>query len=168
MVPQRPLVIGVGNRHRHDDAVGLEAAERVLTRLGDRVEIGRFDGDATGLLDLWAGRRFVVIVDAMASHGRPGEIHRYAGDLGPWLAELPTTSTHGLSVGEAWQLGRPLGQLPDHLVVFGVEGVDFSPGIGLSAPVARSLDPLTGAIVAEVLQEPSDLRPTGPRGPTDA
>ncbi|MCI4372038.1 MAG: hydrogenase maturation protease [Thermoplasmata archaeon] len=153
--PPRPLVIGVGNLHRHDDALGLEVAEQVKERLGDRVRVVPFDGESTGLLDLWVGVGSVVIVDAIRSHGAPGQLHRFEGDLTPLLVESATTSTHGLTVGEAWRLGRSLDQLPDRLVVFGVEGEDFSPGIGLSPAVARSLSSLTGAVVAEVLRDPS-------------
>jgi len=150
MFPSRPLVVGVGNRHRHDDAVGLDAADRVRQQLGDRVRVVAFDGESTGLLDLWEGVGSVVLVDAVRTHLTPGRIHRFEGDLSPLLAEPATTSTHGLTVGEAWKLGRSLGQLPDRLVVFGVEGVDFSPGVGLSPAVARALGPLVGAIVTEV------------------
>ncbi|HXQ48953.1 MAG TPA: hydrogenase maturation protease [Thermoplasmata archaeon] len=164
----RPLVIGVGNRHRHDDAIGLEAVDRVRERLGDRVRALPYDGESTGLLDLWAGVSLVVLVDALRSHGAPGRIHRFEGDLAPLLAEPATTSTHGLSVGEVWRLGRSLGQVPDRLVVLGVEGEDFSPGIGLSPPVARSLGPLTGAIVAELAADPSLAGEPAPRGAADA
>ncbi len=149
----RPLVIGVGNLHRHDDAVGLEVADQVRERLGDRVRVVSFSGESTGLLDVWSGASLVVVVDAIRSHGTPGQLHRFEGDLSPLLAENPTSSTHGLSVAEAWRLGRSLEQLPERLVVFGVEGEDFSPGIGLTPAVARSLGSLTGAVVAEVLRD---------------
>ncbi len=164
----RPLVIGVGNVHRHDDAVGLEAADQVGARLGDRVRVVRFDGESTGLLDLWAGVGFVVLVDAIPSQGNPGRFHRFVGDLSRVLSESPAASTHGLSVGEAWRLGATLHQLPDRLVVFGVEGDDFSPGIGLSPAVLRVLGSLTGAIVAEIARHDTVApSPTGME-PTDA
>ncbi|MGA8275085.1 MAG: hydrogenase maturation protease [Thermoplasmata archaeon] len=154
-----PLLIGVGNLHRHDDALGLEVADRAKERLGDRARVVPFDGESTGLLDLWTGAGLVVIVDAIRSHGTPGHLHRFEGDLTPLLAEPSTSSTHGLGVAEAWRLGRSLDQLPERLVVFGVEGEDFSPGIGLSPAVARSLGSLTDAIVAEVLHPPSSPTP---------
>jgi hydrogenase maturation protease len=168
MDPPRPLVIGVGNRHRHDDAVGLEAVEQVRKQLGERARVVPYDGESTGLLDLWAGVGFVILVDALSSRGAPGRIHRFEGDLTPLLDEPATTSTHGLSVGETWRLGQTLGQLPDRLVVLGVEGDDFSPGLGLSPAVARSLSPLGGAILAEVLRDPPVARPAGAGEASDA
>ena len=164
----RPLVIGVGNRHRRDDAVGLETADRIERRLGDRIRVVPFDGESTGLLDLWTGAGLVILVDAIPSHGHPGRIHRFEGDLSALAAEPPTTSTHGLSVGEVWRLGASLGRLPDRLVVFGVEGEEFTPGVGLSAAVARSVDTVTEAVVAEVGRDPSLRGDTLPREDDDA
>jgi hydrogenase maturation protease len=154
---RRPVVLGIGNVHRHDDAVGLEVVERVGTELGERARIVRYDGESTGLLDLWAGLDLVVLVDAVASRGSPGRFHRFEGDLSRVLAEPPLSSTHGFSVGEAWRLGSALGQLPHRLVVFGIEGEDFTPGIGLSPGVRRALESVSGAIVAEVVQDPMSV-----------
>ena len=152
---RRPLVIGVGNRHRGDDAVGLEVAERLAERLRGRVRVVPFDGESTGLLDLWDDADFVVLVDAVPSQGRPGRIHRFDGDLSGVLSAGSAASTHALSVGEVWRLGAALHRLPHRLVVFGVEGEAFAPGVGLSPAVARSLAPLMEAVVAEVLGGPS-------------
>ena len=164
----QPLVIGVGNRHRSDDAVGLEAAARVTPRLEGRARVVPFDGESTGLLDLWAGAGLVVLVDALRPQGTPGRIHRFDGNWAELLAEPPTSSTHALSVGEVWRLGASLGQLPDRLVIFGVEGEQFTPGIGLSPSVARSLDAVTEAVVAEVLGDPSAGPAPRARRTTDA
>ncbi len=163
-----PLVIGVGNRHRRDDAVGLEVAEMAEKSLRGLVRVVSFDGESTGLLDLWTGAGLVVLVDALPSHGIPGKIHRFEGDLTPLLSVQPTSSTHGLSVGEVWRLGASLGQLPDRLVVFGVEGAEFTPGVGLSPAVARSVDYLAAAVVVEVLRDPEVGVALRPREASDA
>jgi hydrogenase maturation protease len=157
---RRRLVVGVGNRLRGDDAVGLETAARLAVRLRDRVRVVPFDGESTGLLDLWDGEALVVLVDALRSHGHPGRIHRFDGNLEDLLSEPPPSSTHALSVGEVWRLGASLGQLPDRLVVFGVEGEQFAPGTGLSPAVAGALEALTEAVAAEVLQDLSS-EPSG-------
>jgi hydrogenase maturation protease len=158
-------VIGVGNRHRGDDALGLETAERLEAPLRAHARVVPFDGESTGLLDLWTGAGLVVLVDALPSHGRPGRIHRFEENLADLLGEQPTSSTHALSVGEVWRLGATLGQLPERLVVFGVEGERFAPGIGLSPAVARSLEPLVAAVTEEVLRHrPVDAGASGETG----
>ncbi len=152
---RRPLVIGVGNRHRGDDAVGLEVAERVGKRLGELARVVPFEGESTGLLDLWEGAPLVVLIDALRSQGSPGRIHRFDGSLSGLLPEPAISSTHALSLGEVWRLGESLGMLPDRLVVFGVEAEEFSLGSGFSPEVARALDPLTDGIVLEILHAAS-------------
>ncbi|MGA8664299.1 MAG: hydrogenase maturation protease [Thermoplasmata archaeon] len=161
----RPLVIGVGNRHRRDDALGLEAAARLGPRLADRARVVPFEGESTGLLELWDRVPLVVLVDAVPAQGHPGRIHRVEGDLVERLTGPTTTSTHGLSLGEAVRLGATLDQLPLRLVVFAVEAEDFSPGVGLTPAVARAVDPVSDAVLAEV-GDPS--RPMPGEVPTHA
>ncbi|HLM90532.1 MAG TPA: hydrogenase maturation protease [Thermoplasmata archaeon] len=161
----RPLVIGVGNRHRRDDALGLEAAGRLQPRLAERARVVPYEGESTGLLELWNRVPLVVLVDAVPAQGHPGRIHRVEGDLVERLTRPTTTSTHGLSVGEAVRLGASLDQLPGRLVVFAVEGEDFSPGVGLSPSVARAVDPVADAVLAEV---GGDRAPASREVPTDA
>ena len=150
---ERPILLGLGTRHRHDDAVGLDVAERLSSRLAPGVRVVLFEGEGTGLLELWAGASLAVLVDAVPSRGEPGRIHRLEGEFSERLAGPPTSSTHGLSVGEAWKLGESLGQLPERLVVYAVEGTEFSPGLGLSPAVARSVGPLVEAVAAEFAPE---------------
>ena len=143
------LVIGVGNANRRDDGVGLAVASRLRTRPARPARIVEFEGEGTGLLDLWEDERFVVVVDAVRSGAEPGTIHRI-DTSGPFVfPSKPSTSTHGLSVGEAVHLGRSLGRLPGQLVVYGVEGSEFTPGDELSPPVARSVDRVVESILAE-------------------
>ena len=66
---RRPLVIGVGNAARGDDAAGLLAARR----LGG-IEL---EGDPTALLDLFDGIDEAAVVDAVRSGAAPGTVHRF-------------------------------------------------------------------------------------------
>ncbi len=145
-----PLVIGVGNANRHDDGVGPEVVRRLRSSLSRPERAVAFDGDSTGLLDLWDGEGTVLVVDAVRSGAPSGTIHRVEATAGYRFPPNPTSSTHGLSVAEAVQLGRSIGRFPQYLVVYGVEGVDFSPGIGLSPEVERSVDQVVESIEAEV------------------
>jgi hydrogenase maturation protease len=143
------LVIGVGNASRGDDSVGLAVARRLRTRPARPARIVEFEGEGTGLLDLWEDERFVVVVDAVLSGAEPGTIHRIDARGSFVFPSKPTSSTHGLSVGEAVRLGRSLGRLPGRLVVYGVEGSQFTPGDELSQPVARAIDRVVESILSE-------------------
>jgi hydrogenase maturation protease len=132
-------VLGVGNEWRGDDGAG-PAVARALRAEGVRtLELG---GDAAALLDAWDGLAHVVVVDAVRSGAAPGTIHR----LGTAAGRLGGGSTHALGVAQAVELARALGRLPARLELFGIEGVRFEPGEGLTRPVARAVHELASEL----------------------
>ncbi|WP_329331770.1 hydrogenase maturation protease [Streptomyces sp. NBC_00663] len=150
----RIAVIGVGNEFRRDDGVGWA----VLARLGERplppdTVLTTCDGDPGRLIGLWEGARLAVVVDAAHAHpGTPGRVHRLELAAG-LLGRTPTTSSHGLGLGEAVELARVLGQLPERLVVYAVEGADATLGTGLSPAVADAVEPVVTAVADELARE---------------
>jgi hydrogenase maturation protease len=155
-------VIGVGNEFRRDDGVGWAVVE--LLRKG--AEAGALppgtvfatcDGDPGRLIALWESAALAVVVDAAHAHpATPGRIHRLELDSGH-LDRPGTTSSHGLGLGEAVELARVLGLLPDRLIVYAVEGADGSFGTGLSPAVAASVDPLVSAVEDELARHQDEL-----------
>jgi hydrogenase maturation protease len=114
------------------------------------VVVVEHSGDGTALMQTWRGAQRVFIVDAVSSRSAPGTIRRFdARD-----ETIPTRffhySTHAFSLAEGLELARVLGQLPPRLVVYGVEGRDWSPGGELSEPVARAALEVAEAIVEEL------------------
>ena len=139
------LVVGVGNAWRGDDAAGLELARRIAAaRPG--LEVRTVDGDASGLLEAWAGHEHVALVDAAAPATRPGALHTFRADREPLPAAGLRSSTHAFGVADAIELARALGRLPARVDVYAVEGAEFAVGAGLSAPVARTVDALARAL----------------------
>jgi hydrogenase maturation protease len=86
----------------------------------------------------------------MSSGAAPGTIARLdAGD-----EPLPETlrcgaSTHAVTLAEALELARALERLPSRVIVYAVEGRDFTAGTGLSAGVRAALPDVTDAVLAE-------------------
>jgi len=146
-------VIGVGNAYRRDDAAGLVAARRLAAAAGDRVELREESGEGAALLDAWAGAGLVILIDAMDSGGRAGTVRRAEAKAGPLPAALSRCSTHAFGVAEAVELGRALGRLPERLVVFGIEGGDFTAGVGLSPAVERAVTRVVRRALAEIRPE---------------
>ncbi|MGW7409954.1 hydrogenase maturation protease [Streptomyces sp. NPDC054833] len=163
--PTRIAVIGVGNEFRRDDGVGWAVLARLRERTGQRplppgTVLATCDGDPARLIGLWEGAGLALVVDAAHAHpGTPGHVHRLELDSGR-LAQPPTTSSHGLGLGEAVELARVLGVLPDHLVVYAVEGADSALGTGLSPAVAAAVEPLAQAVEDEIARH----RDTAVRG----
>ncbi|HEU5036633.1 MAG TPA: hydrogenase maturation protease [Nocardioides sp.] len=145
-----PLVIGLGALDRGDDAVGAAVAAAVARRLSGVTVV--VHEDPTGLLDVWAGRSPVVIVDAIRSGAAPGAVHRFeigGGEPGAW-ARSAYGGTHAIGLAEVVDLARALGRLPGRLVVVGVEAERFDHGAPLSEAVAAAV-PTAAARVCEEL-----------------
>jgi hydrogenase maturation protease len=140
------LVIGAGNAFRRDDGAGLAAATRLRNRGAGHVRVLIRTGDLASLIDDWHDTDAVVIIDATAAGSSPGTIRRYDAHQRPVPAVFSRSSTHSFGVAEAIELSRALGRLPARVVVFGIEGRDFSPGEGLSPEVDAAVD----AVVQEI------------------
>lgn len=144
-------IVGVGNWYRRDDGVGIAVARRLRGRLPSGVRIVEVSGGGTALLDTWKDAATVVIVDAVQSGARPGTIHRLDAHAGQIPSSYFHCSTHAFNVAEAVELARALGQLPPCMIVFGIEGKDVTPGIGLSAEVQEAAGIVTERLLAECL-----------------
>jgi hydrogenase maturation protease len=158
-----PLVIGVGNESRGDDAAGLRVTSELRSLVGDRVRVVDCVGGATELLDLWEGRGRVYLVDAIRSEGVPGSWRRILVQGEPLPSSLAGTSTHGLSVASAVALGQALGRMPEELVVYGIEAARFDPGAELSPEVRAGVESVAHELAKE-LRAREPMERIGERG----
>lgn len=144
----RLTVIGVGNPYGGDDAAGVAVVGALARRWSTRCEV-RFvllDGEPTRLVDAWRGADEVWVLDAMVS-GRPaGTLEEVDADRVAELGSTGRAGTNGTGVGEAIALGRALDVLPGTLRVFGIEGVAFGPGPGLSLALATAIGRVVDAL----------------------
>ena len=133
------LVLGTGNDIMGDDAVGLEAADRLRSRLDGRVDVVATRESGLSLLDFIAGYDRVLVLDAVRSEGRPGDILELDLD-GP--AGGPAPCRHRLSLAEVVSLGRRLGlEMPAEVRAIAMEIADpYTLREGLS-PVAEQALP---------------------------
>ena len=90
----RGVVIGIGNRFRRDDSIGLQVLDAVTPRLPSCVDAVESNGDAIALVATWEGADLVVLVDAVRSGGKPGTIYRFDG-----AHRLPARRFPGRPVG---------------------------------------------------------------------
>jgi hydrogenase maturation protease len=144
------LVIGVGNEYRRDDGVGLAIAARLRGRVPAGVEVVQCEQEPSRLIDAWEGAESALVVDAVESGAAPGTLHRFDAGAGPIPAGVFRSSTHAFGVGDAVELARVLGKLPDRVVVYGVEGGEFAAGEGLTAPVEAAVEPAAKAMLDDL------------------
>jgi hydrogenase maturation protease len=148
--PKPLVIIGVGNEYRGDDGVGLTIARQVRAAALPGVQVREESGEGAALIDAWQGADVVILCDAVRSGAAVGTIHRLEAHRQPIPAGFFRYSTHAFSVAEAVELARALGQLPPHLVLYGVEGSDFTAGIGLSPPVAGAAQEVVRQVLAAI------------------
>jgi hydrogenase maturation protease len=145
----RALAVGVGTDWAGDDAAGLAVVRALAGRLPPSTVAAELHGDPTMLLERWRGVPVVVLVDAVRGCGPPGSLHRFDASREPIPAPAGG-GTHSLGFAAAIELGRRLGELPERVVAFGVEGADFAQGGELSPPVAAAIEPAAETVLAEL------------------
>ena len=150
-----PLVIGIGNDHRGDDGAGLAVAARLEAQ--GYAPVARCQGDLTTLMELWRGHDHVRLVDMVRlENGNPGAIHRF--DLsGTALPYTVACSSHGLSVAQAVELARALGELPVSIELIGIVGARTDAGAPMTKPVAAAVE-VAACELLEGLFQPARAR----------
>jgi hydrogenase maturation protease len=157
-------VVGVGNAWRGDDAAGLAVAARLRSIAGTAIEVTEYEGEPTGLVDIWAGADALWLVDAVSTGEQAGTLRRLdASDRELPAGLFRASSTHHVGLDEAVALARAVGRLPPRVVLVGVEGVSFDAGGELTPAVAeacgRAAEVVRGELIAARIE--SELRRAG-------
>jgi hydrogenase maturation protease len=164
MAPQ-VLIVGIGNQYRHDDGVGPLIARALRARHLPGVRVLEHGGEGASLMAMWQDASCVILLDAVVGGGAPGTICQLDAAVHPIPQDLLCASTHAFGVAQAIELARALGELPGNLMVYAIEGRDFTPGIGLTpeveAAVRQVIQRVTDRItdsVPEVQRAPANSR----------
>jgi hydrogenase maturation protease len=145
------VVIGLGNVVLSDDGVGVHAVARLRERLPCTDTIELVEGGTAGLLLLpyLADCDRVIIIDAIDTGASAGTLVRLEGD--DWPAMFATHVTvHDVGLRDLLGAAQLSGAWPQRLVLPGVQPASTAIGTELSAPVADALEPLVGAVAAEL------------------
>ena len=130
------VIIGLGNKFRKDDGVGVYIAERLKALNIPRLKILSAPADGTAMIAAWAGYKTAIIIDAIKSDDIPGTVYRFDA-LNQAIPEemFESRTTHAFSVTETVALARAIDKLPGQLIVFGIVGKDFGLGIDMNEAV---------------------------------
>ncbi|SHE58596.1 hydrogenase maturation protease [Microbulbifer donghaiensis] len=146
-------IISLGNRFRGDDGIGPLVLDKLRERFGRALDCIENGGDMTQLLEDWR-ERHVCVVDAVVLPGRAaGDIIRLDGLADPPLETVRTTSSHGLDLAEAIELGRALGALPLRMDIYAICGENFATGAALTADVAAAAGRVARSIAETLVQQ---------------
>lgn len=142
-------MIGLGNRYRRDDGVGVAAATALGELALPGVEVTTDIMDPLTLLEVWSGARLAVVVDAaVATVATAGRIR--CCNLDQVLGSEEPLSSHSIDIGRTYALGRELRRIPEALKIYAVDVADTGHGPGLSARVELALPDLVSRVVADV------------------
>ena len=73
----RVVVVGLGNRYRRDDAVGVVAADALNELALNRVRVVTDIVEPVSLLEAWSGAGLAVVIDAaVITPSTPGRVRR--------------------------------------------------------------------------------------------
>ncbi len=148
-------VVGIGNVLLGDDAFGPTVLEMLAAgwEVPDGVDLVDAGTPGLDLAGLVGGRRALILVDAVAAQGQPGDLLVYRGaELDGALAIQVRVSPHDPAVAEALAIARLAGEAPEHVVLVGVVPAGLEVGLGLSAPVSVAA-PQAAALVATIAAE---------------
>ncbi len=165
-MPLRILIIGCGNIDRGDDAAGPLVARRLralaakpLARQAADFEkrslvIMEQTGESFSLMDCWTACDDVILVDATAPTGTPGQVRVWNARADKLPEDIFPCSTHAFGVREAVELARAMNALPRTLLIYGVEAKQFVSGAPPSPEVERSVASVANELMMR-LTEPS-------------
>ncbi|CAM2927214.1 hydrogenase maturation protease [Legionella worsleiensis] len=148
-------VLGIGSPFG-DDQAGCLVAKRLmdsdLLKLNcPFVVIEAHDRPGIRLLELMEQANKIYLVDAIQTGSPPGTIHRLINEA---IFELkPMLSTHDVGIAQALELGRSLNQLPEHVILYGIEIGSFAHHSELSLPVAHAITKTAALLVKELYAE---------------
>ncbi len=143
------IILGIGNPFRGDDAAGFAVIDRLEGKVKASVDLKKQRGDVSELLDVFAGYKTVYIVDACCADAAAGTWERIDGQLQPLPAENTQTSTHGLGVSQAMAIAKNLGSLPAKLIIYGINGDNFTMNDAMTPAVAQAVEKVAEALLQE-------------------
>lgn len=147
-------ILGCGNLLMGDDGVGIhiiEELKRMHPYQPGGVEI--VDAGTCGLdiLNFLEGPKKVIIVDAVATGARVGSIHRFSANELKNHQSQGIFFIHDLGVLDALCVGEHVQDMPDDIIIYGVEverPSEFS--TGLTPEIRNAVLEIAGLIMNEV------------------
>ncbi|HEX9037288.1 MAG TPA: HyaD/HybD family hydrogenase maturation endopeptidase [Ktedonobacterales bacterium] len=145
------VVIGLGNRLRRDEGLGVCALERLLARYNIAPGVQLVDGGTLGL-DLLAyveGARKLLVLDATLTDDAPGALMRLVGEEVPAYFGMGGSS-HEIGLPDLLAVTRLRGTAPEEVVALGLQPHTIELGWELSPVVASRIDELADAAARQL------------------
>lgn len=145
------LVLGLGNCLIEDEGVGIAAIEYLQNHYDFPDEIELLDGGTSGmgLLDDLRSREHVIVLDAVRTGHKPGELVVLKHEQVPAFFRSKV-SPHQLALSDVLAVLTLTDEQPRKLSVIGVEPVSLKTRIGLSDLVKKQLKPMVAELILQL------------------
>lgn len=145
------LVLGLGNTIMSDDGIGPRVIGQLqqLTTLPSDVTL--LDGGTLGLdlLPYLEQVQRLIIIDAVETGEPAGACIRLQGEQVPIALETKL-SPHQMGMKDLLAVAQLIGQLPEEIILLGMQPQLLEMGTELSPPVAAALPLLTAMAMDEI------------------
>ncbi len=147
------LVLGLGNVLLRDEGVGVRVVERLQSEYMFPEEVTVLDGGTLGLnlLDYFENAARVVIVDAVKAERPPGTVLRLQNEEVPAFLALKV-SPHQLGLQDLLALAQLRGNRPEEIVLWGIQGEQFDPGLEPTPAVAAQVPTVAARVREELMR----------------
>jgi hydrogenase maturation protease len=152
------LILGIGNILLKDEGVGVHVVNKLKEMpLPDNIEV--LDGGTAGLdlVDFIAGRKKLVVIDAVNAGGKPGTIYRLTEE-NLNIKPKAIMSFHEIDFMDALLMSETMGGKPEEIVVIGVEPKDMSDGVELSPEIEERIPRIIELLMNELNSEKSEMK----------
>jgi len=143
------LVLGIGNSILADDGVGIKVAQKLKDK-NSELEVIETGETGIALLDLIVGWDKLIIIDSIKTEkGKPGDLYKLElEDLRP---AKDLSSSHGIGIATAFELGKELGyEMPEHISIYAIGIKDNSTfGEDCTQEVEAKIPSITLQIIKE-------------------
>ncbi len=146
----RVCILGIGSPAGDDRAgwLTIDALIALGMKTGNDFVIEKLDRPGANLIPLLESAAWVILIDAMQSHGPIGRIQHFGEE--DWPVYCQGVSSHGFGVLNALSLARELGNLPSRLDVYGIEISSASPDDEAGSAIQFSAQQLARQIANKV------------------
>lgn len=147
-------VLGIGSPFG-DDQLGWKAIDllseqkEIQIQLHKGLRLEKCDRPGLNLLTRMHGATTVFLIDAIKLGNAIGTLYRWQ-NLEIEKLNYPISS-HQIGIGQALQLGRILNQIPENIILYGIEIAEVKLTFQTSLQMIQSLKMLVPQIIEELL-----------------
>ncbi len=153
MKQKKCFVIGVGNKFRSDDAVGLAVAAHLREHdLPPHVKVIEGGTDEFGLIEHFKRAEHVVIIDALSTGKPPGTISTFTADEVDMVPTSGNVGLHGFGLADTIALARALCVSPK-ITIVGIEPQSTELGGHLTPLIASKVPALVQTVLSRVIPD---------------